>query len=219
MKIRRSNYYMEIAVFQDNSGKTQSFLEPGIIKVYSKDMGEWIVTKEIIFTIDNIVGLKAVRESIIKMAEELGECKVVVGSEIKGIVYNVLDGMGFNTWELEGQLSELLEYVFEKEEEEAKESALESKTSTSPQIKQLKDGTYFLDLKSIQENDVNITSKGILVPFLNTTAFYQLEIICKHIPHWFEPEFKKLNLKMLSQSIKQNEIKVTVYPMICEEED
>jgi len=208
---------MEIAVFQDNSGKTQSFLEPGIIKVYSNDMGEWIVNKEIIFRIDNIAGLKSVREIIINMAEELGECKVVVGSEIRGLVYNVLDGMGFNTWELEGQPSEILEYVLRKEEEEAKESALESKTSKSPQIKQLKDGTYFLDLKRIQENDVNITSKGILLPFLNTTVFYQLEIICKHIPHWFESEFKKLNLKMQSQSISQNEIKVTVYPMICEE--
>ena len=45
---------MEIAVFQDNSGKTQSFLKSGIIKVYSRNMGEWIVTKEIIFRIDNI---------------------------------------------------------------------------------------------------------------------------------------------------------------------
>lgn len=209
---------MEIAVFQDNSGKTQSFFEPGIIKVYSKDMGEWIVIKEIIFKIDNIAGLKAVRASIIKLAEQLGECKVVVASEIRGLVYNVLDGMGFNTWELEGHPSELLEYVLKKEEEEAKDSALESKSSETPQIKQFKDGTYFIDLKRIQENDVNITSKGILLPFLNTTVFYQLEIICKHIPHWFESEFRRRNLKMQSQNIKQNEIKVTVYPMICEEE-
>lgn len=209
---------MEIAVFQDNSGKTQSFLKSGIIKVYSRNMGEWIVTKEIIFRIDNIAGLKSVRERIISMAEDLGECKVVVGSEIKGLVYNVLDGMGFNTWELEGKSNELLDYVLEKEEEEAKAIALESTTSKSPQIKQLKDGTYFLDLKRIQENDVNITSKGILLPFLNSATFYQLEVICKHIPHWFESEFKRLNLKMQSQSISQNEIKVTVYPKICEEE-
>jgi Fe-only nitrogenase accessory protein AnfO len=209
---------MEIAVFQDISGKTQSFLEPGIIKVYSRCMGEWKVTKEIIFRIDNIAGLKSVRENIINMAETLGECKVLVGREIKGLTYNVLDGLGFNTWELKGEPNEFLEFVFEKEEEEAKANALESTVDKSPQIKQLKDGTYFLDLKRIQENDVNITSKGILLPFLNTTIFYQLEIICKHIPHWFEVEFKRLNLKMENQSISQNEIKVTVYPKLCEEE-
>lgn len=210
---------MEIAVFQDISGKTQSFLKPGIIKVYSRNLGKWEVTKEIIFRIDNIGGLKAIRENIINMTEFLGECKVFVGLDIKGMVYNVLDGMGFNTWELEGEPLGFLEFVFEKEEEEEKANALEGKAYKSPQIILLKDGTYFLDLKKIQENDVNITSKGIMIPFLNTTNFYQLEIICKHIPHWFEVEFKRLNLKMKNEIIGQNEIKVIVYPMICEEEE
>jgi len=209
---------MEIAVFQDISGKTQSFLEPGIIKVYSRQLGKWTVTKEMIFRIDNIGGLKAIRENIINMADTLGDCKVFVGRDIKGMAYNVLDGMGFNTWELEGAPLEFLDFVYEKEEEEAKADDLEATVSNSPQIIQLKDGTYFLDLKKIQENDVNITSKGILIPFLNSTLFYQLEIICKHIPHWFEVEFKKLNLKMESESISQNEIKVIIYPKICEEE-
>lgn len=209
---------MEIAVFQDISGKTQSFLEPGIIKVYSRHLGKWTVTKEMIFRIDNIGGLKAIRENIINMADTLGDCKVFVGRDIKGMAYNVLDGMGFNTWELEGAPLEFLDFVYEKEEEEAKADDLEATVSNSPQIIQLKDGTYFLDLKKIQENDVNITSKGILIPFLNSTLFYQLEIICKHIPHWFEVEFKKLNLKMESESISQNEIKVIIYPKICEEE-
>lgn len=210
---------MEIAVFQDISGKTQSFLKPGIIKVYSRNLGKWEVTKEIIFRIDNIGGLKAIRENIINMTESLGECKVFVGLDIKGMVYNVLDGMGFNTWELEGESLVFLEFVYEKEEEEEKANALEGKVYKSPQIILLKDGTYFLDLKKIQENDVNITSKGIMIPFLNTTNFYQLEIICKHIPHWFEVEFKRLNLKMKNEIIGQNEIKVIVYPMICEEEE
>jgi Fe-only nitrogenase accessory protein AnfO len=210
---------MEIAVFQDISGKTQSFLEPGIIKVYSRHLGKWTVTKEILFRIDIIGGLKAIRDIIINMTEELGDCKVFVGRDIKGMVYNVLDGMGFNTWELEGEPLEFLEFVYEKEEEEAKANDLESKDYKEPQIMLLKDGTYFLDLKKIQENDVNITSKGILLPFLNATVFYQLEIICKHVPHWFEVEFKRLNLKMKDKIIGQNEIKVVVYPMICEEEE
>ena len=51
---------MEIAVFQDISGKTQSFFEPGIIKVYSGNMEKWEVSKEIIFRIDNIDSLKAI---------------------------------------------------------------------------------------------------------------------------------------------------------------
>jgi len=206
---------MEIAVFQDINGETQSFLEPGIIKVYSRHMGEWKVTKEIIFRIDNIASLKAIRESIRNMAETLGDCKIFVGREIKGMAYTVLDGMGFNTWELTGNPKEFLDFVFEKEEEEAKSMELSKARDQLPLIQKNKDGNYFLDLKKIQEHNINQTSKGILLPFLNTTIFYQLEIICGHIPPWFEVEFKRLNLYSESQAIKQNQIKVTVYPKGC----
>ncbi|HEY8889469.1 MAG TPA: Fe-only nitrogenase accessory protein AnfO [Clostridium sp.] len=208
---------MEIAVFQDISGKTQSFLEPGIIKVYSGQMGEWKIIKEIIFRIDNIVGLKAIRESIKNMAEALGDCKIFVGREIKGIPYHVLDGMEFNTWEIEGTPKEFLEFVFKKEEEEAKSNTSAKTQNKLPQIEQFEDGNYFVNLKSIQENSVNITSKGILIPFLRITTFYQLKIICDHIPHWFVDEFDKLNLEMESEVINKNEFRVTVYPKGCKE--
>jgi len=208
---------MEIAVFQDMSGKTQSITEPGIIKVYSGGNGEWKITKEIIFRIDNIADLKAIRGSIINMAESLGDCKVFVGREIKGMTYNILDGMGFNTWELEGTPKDLLEFVFDREEQEAKAMELEKLEGDISIIKKIKDGYYSVNLKKIQKNKENLTSKGILIPFLSTTIFYELEIICGHIPPWFHAEFEKLNLKMESTPISQSEIKVTVYPKVCKE--
>lgn len=207
---------MEIAVFQDSSGKTQSFFQSGIIKVYSREMGEWNITKEIIFRIDDIASLKAVREDIRNMAEALGDCKIFVAREIKGIPYNVLDGMGFNTWELEGDPKEFLEFVLEKEEAEAESMAAAKASDKLSLIQEVENGNYFLDLKKIQENNFNLTSKGILLPFLNATNFYQLEITCGHIPPWFEAEFKRLNLKAKSEVISQNEIRVTVYPKVCD---
>jgi len=208
---------MEIAVFQDMSGKTQSITEPGIIKVYSRGNGEWKITKEIIFRIDNVAGLKAIRGNIINMAESLEDCKVFVGREIKGMTYNILDGMGFNTWELEGIPKELLEFVFEREEQEAKTMEMEKLEGDIPIIKMVKDGYYSVNLKKIQKNKENLTSKGILIPFLRNTIFYQLEIICGHIPPWLHAEFEKLNLKMVSTPISQSEIKVTVYPKVCKD--
>jgi len=206
---------MEIAVFQDISGKTQSFFEPGIIKVYSRNMEKWEISKEIIFRIDNITSLSAVRERIRNMAEALEDCKVFVGREVKGLPYNVLDGMGFNTWELEGTPKEFLDFVFEKEQEEAEEAAKAKTADQLSLIEEIKDGNYFLDLKKVQESNVNLTSKGILLPFLNATTFYELKIICGHVPPWFQATFKKLNLESESQSISQNEIIVRVYPKAC----
>ena len=209
---------MEIAVFQDNNGKTQSFVEPGIIKVYSKNIGEWKITKEIIYRVDNIASLKEIRESIKNMAQSLGECKVFVGREIKGLPYNVLDSMGFNTWELEGTAKEILNFVLEKEEEEAKFMEKSKSKDKLPLIEKSKDGYYFLNLKKIQEHNINLTSKGILLPFFNSTVFYQLEIICGHIPPWFEAEFKRLNFKTESEVISKNEVKVTVCPKDCNDQ-
>ncbi|MCB2293866.1 Fe-only nitrogenase accessory protein AnfO [Clostridium algoriphilum] len=208
---------MEIAVFQDNSGRTQSFVEPGIVKVYSRHMGEWKITKEIIYRIDNIASLKEIRQSIRNMAETLGDCKVFVGREIKGLPYTVLDSMGFNTWELEGTTKDLLEFVFEKEEEETKSMEMSKSKDKLPLIQKSRDGYYFLNLKKIQEHNINLTSKGILLPFFDTTVFYQLEIICGHIPPWFEAEFNRLNLITKSESISKDEIKITVYPKGCGE--
>jgi len=206
---------MEIALFQDINGKTQSINEPGIIKVYSRSLGTWKIVKEIIFRIDNIAGVKAIRESIINMAEDLGDCKVFVGSEIKGMTYNILDGMGFNTWELEGTAKELLDFVFEKEIEESNLIVLSKLENSKPVIQKVKDGYYYINLKKIQKNNESLTSKGILVPFLTTTTFYQLEIICGHVPPWLNAEFEKLNLKMESTPISQSEIKLIVYPKVC----
>lgn len=206
---------MEIAVFQGINGKTQSFLEPGIVKVYSGRMEEWKVTKEIIFRIDNITSLKMVREKIKNMVEALGDCKIFVGSEVKGIPYNVLDGMGFNTWELEGNAKDFLKFVFDKEEEEAKSVIKANKENKVSLIQKVKDGNYFLNLKKIQENDVNLTSKTILLPFLKSTTFYELQILCNHVPPWFEAEFERLNLKTQRQVLGQNEIRVTVFPKAC----
>lgn len=206
---------MEIAVFQGINGKTQSFLEPGIVKVYSGRMEEWKVTKEIIFRIDNITSLKMVREKIKNMVEALGDCKIFVGSEVKGIPYNVLDGMGFNTWELEGNAKEFLKFVFDKEEEEAKSVINANKENQVSLIQKVKDGNYFLNLKKIQENDANLTSKTILLPFLKSTTFYELQILCNHVPPWFEAEFERLNLKTQRQVLGQNVIRVTVFPKAC----
>lgn len=171
--------------------------------------------KEIIFRIDNIAGLKAIRENIVNMAEALGDCKIFVGREIKGMTYNILDGMGFNTWELEGTTKELLEFVCIKEKEEAKAMELEKLVNAKPIIQKVKDGYYYINLKKIQKNNESLTSKSILIPFLTTTIFYQLEIICGHVPPWLHAEFEKLNLKMGSTIISQSEIKVTVYPKVC----
>lgn len=204
---------MEIAVFLNSNGETISFNETGVVKVYLKDKEEWKVIKEIVFGIDNLTTSKEIREKLTAMAQALGECKVFVATEIKGLPFTVLDGMGFNIWKVKGTPEKFLEHVLESEEEE-KLNKLKGQVIPTP-VQQGDKGNYYIDLKAIMESNEKVTSKQMLLPFLNNESFNELEIVCGHIPPWFEGEFKKLNLKSHIEKINEGEFNVKVHPEDC----
>ncbi|MHC1682782.1 MAG: Fe-only nitrogenase accessory protein AnfO [Clostridiaceae bacterium] len=202
---------MEIAVLINTNGESISFNESGVIKVYSNADKDWRVIKELPFEVDNVQSPKELRDLIKKSAESLDTCKVFVAKEVKGLPYTIFDGLGFNIWQLEGLPKELLDYIYEKEEEE-KAKKLKPVEIPVPIING-KEGHYFIDLKTELHNNEALTSKKVLLPFLNNTSFEELEIICGHIPPWFNGEFKRLNLKSESEQLRGNTFKVIVYPI------
>ncbi|KZL91364.1 Fe-only nitrogenase accessory AnfO family protein [Clostridium magnum] len=80
-------------------------------------------------------------------------------------------------------------------------------------IKNGDDGSYYIDLRIITENNEKITSKQVLLPFFHNTVFKELEITCDHIPPWFGMELKQLNLQFYSEPIEETGFKVKVYPI------
>lgn len=202
---------MEIAVLININGESISFNENGVIRVYSNETKEWKVTNELTFEVEDITNTKELRDIIRSKATELGGCKLFVAKEVKGIPYAILDGMGFTIWELDGITEEFLDYIYEKEEEE-KANKLKPKTIPVPIING-KEGHYFFDMKTELQNNPELTTKQVLMPFLSKTSFNELEIICGHIPPWFNKEFSSLNLRFESEQIRGNTFKVKVYPM------
>lgn len=206
---------MKIAVFLDNNNKTISFDEAGMVKIYSKEKEEWNVIKEIPFSIINLSSTKEIRESVINMIKDLGECKVFAATEVRGISFTILDGMGFNSYEVEGKPDDFLEHIFQSElEEKSNEFNEHNESDTKPipmPLEGEEKGKYHIDLKIILQNNKKVTSKQILLPFLNNTNFNELEIICGHVPPWFDKEFKKLNLKSDVESIREDHFVVKVY--------
>lgn len=200
---------MEIAVFLGENDETISFNEAGIVKVYLKDKEKWKVVKEIPFGINNLTSLKAIRENIKNMTEDIGECKVFVAAGLKGISLTILESMGLKVWKVQGNPVNFLEYIFENEEQE-KYNKYNSDTIPTP-IKSRVEGKYYINLKMILESNEKVTSKQILLPFFNNISFNELEIICGHIPPWFDKELKNLNLKFSTESISKDKFKVRIY--------
>jgi Fe-only nitrogenase accessory protein AnfO len=56
-------------------------------------------------------------------------------------------------------------------------------------------GCFRIDLISALSGDAKLNSRQILLPILEGTAFDKLEILCDHLPKWFAPKLRELNLK------------------------
>ncbi|GEM_PF-543250 len=200
---------MKIAAFIGEDGKTISLNQSGTTKVYLKEKEEWKIINEIAFESNDLMSSDIIRDNVKIMASAIGDCKVFVARGVKGIPYTVLDGMGFNIWKVEGIPEDFLDLVVKGEEEE-KLNKEKPEIIPTP-IKSGKEGNYFIDMKTEMQNNSNLTTKQILLPFIHKTTFNELEIICRHVPHWFEGEFNKLNLKSEIENINEGTVKVKVY--------
>ncbi len=204
---------MKIAVFLGKDNNTASIYDVGIINIYDNEKGYWHILKTIDFKLSNLDKLNMIRENIISIANSLKGCKVFIGKEVTGLLFNVLENAGFNIWELEGKPDQFLDYVYYKEKEEMER---EEKNEVIPfPVKKNESGSYFINLKKAQENNIGISSKQILLPFFKSTAFYELEIQCNHVPGWFEKGLDCFNLEKEVMKINEKEIKILLRKKAC----
>ncbi|WP_026881927.1 Fe-only nitrogenase accessory protein AnfO [Clostridium akagii] len=208
-----------IAVFLGINGATTSLNESGVVKVYSKENENWKVIKEILLKMDESMSIVSIRENIQSTIEALGDCRIFIGNKVTGIPYTILEKIGYNIWEIEGKPEEFLDYVLENEyKQDELEFADDVKLQAVPcPVSNGKDGYFSIDLKKIQEGNINYSSKQVLLPFLNNTPFYELEIICSHEPKWLDMELKRKNLKADVESNVKNKVKITVSHKVCGE--
>jgi len=149
--------------------KQFSLNQSGTTKVYLKEKEEWKIINEIAFESNDLMSSDIIRDNVKIMASAIGDCKVFVARGVKGIPYTVLDGMGFNIWKVEGIPEDFLDLVVKGEEEE-KLNKEKPEIIPTP-IKSGKEGNYFIDMKTEMQNNSNLTTKQILLPFIHKTTF------------------------------------------------
>lgn len=208
----------KIAVLLNNAEETETMYASSVIKVYSKEKSHWEVINQFPFTLKNLTTVKSIRERIVDLMEKLDECKIIVAKELNGIPQTVLDMSGFTILEVEGNPEDFLDEVLETLEKyqiSLLDSDKECNISPAPINNE---GGYYINLKEIQNNNQGISSKQALRPFLHNTTFYELTVVCSHIPNWLEGELKKLNMALNTTIVTQNEYKITIFNKICNED-
>ncbi|HEX9061081.1 MAG TPA: Fe-only nitrogenase accessory protein AnfO [Clostridia bacterium] len=183
-----------IATLLNQEGFTSSINEEGAIKVYSKNLctEPWEVSNEFPFSIAGVSSIQALRSKLSDMVQKIGDTKIFVASEVAGQLYNVLEANGFNVYEVDGRPEQFLDSIITMEEESKSEAVKNTQTIKIPEPKMTDiEGEYFIDLGAALNMDPSITSKRILLPFLTKKDYKKLEILCDHIPRWFDEEFEK----------------------------
>jgi len=217
---------MKIAVYIDGHDQAVSLYEPGRFCIYQGSGSDWIRTQEIAFAVGDCTSLPAIKAALASAVARFDGCEVVLSGGVKGFLYAFLqEEFGFRIWRSDGSLLEQLAGVEQRERERAERqrkapmscaaagcasggcgggtarraaaapvgSALEGVAITP---EDLGSGHFRIDLVAALGGDARLNSRQILLPILEGTPFDRLEILCDHLPRWFEPKARDLNLKV-----------------------
>ena len=154
------------------------------VTVFEKIGGGW---KEIYINYVNLPSgssVSAARDALGILLDGLGDCRIAVGAGLTGVLYRALDSRGFSIFDTDDISPDTLDGILA--DLNAVEAADAADTVPARPVETETPGTYALNLVRLQEAHPEITSKQALREFLETTPFYELRLICAHIPPWLE---------------------------------
>ena len=203
----------KIAVLWDKDKKLASIPEAAELTVYSFDRGKWQAAESLDVTGLFEGGISSVRNRALELVKKLGNCKVIAGRNITGVLYNVFDSEGFIISELNVFTEEGLEYLYSQIAEQLKGMEREREEAmqipAAPSETEVK-GDYFFDFSLLKNTGTNHSSKSTIIPFLNNADYRHLEIICDHVMPWFEEEMKKRGLNYIVKERDDKKVSILI---------
>jgi hypothetical protein len=138
---------------------------------------------------DAIEEVRVIMRALIK---RIDECRIVVGSSISGLPYQILNRAGFHIFEVDAMSQALLSQIVLDVRTAKKEVSSESVgTSPAPMAEK---GHWYCNLLKLQEAHPEVSSKMALRDLFKRPDFKALELVCGHVPPWFDRDFDGLGL-------------------------
>ncbi len=203
-----------IAVIVNDEQELSPFEKGSFINIYNKNNTQWQLFKEVRYYINTNMSLSDLRENIKSLIMELEDCKIIIGKVMSGLAYNIFDRNGFAIFEAKDITSSVLDDIY-NEVSSLKAEAANSKQITLSPVQTEENGVFYINLIELQTKHPEISSKKALKPFLETTPFYRLEVICSHVPPWFDIILPELNLIYSIEENGDNKYKVSILNNVC----
>lgn len=217
---------MKIAAFINQKGECLPIYAKGKIRIYSDESGKWLQTVDLLFELDNQQTIDVVRDSLIKLLKRLEKegCHDLIARDVRGFPLSIMDGMGFEMWRLDGAPDAYLDLIREERGRQCK--TLEDLVPISeeevisllplPVDGKEQEGRYHINLiRSLAAS--GMTSKQLLLPFIREKRCQTLEVICDHLPKWFDKELASYQMGYQVTRAEDGIIHVMISP-VCEQE-
>lgn len=191
---------MQIAVLVDQKNHVAAFEQGGIVKLYENQHGAWRSIKEYPYQIDGLGEPSALWNRLSELCRWMEPCVILAARRFRGTYRVILERHEISMWEMDGFSSMGAEdFLDDIEEFHANQKDQECCTpagSGEPVVPtEQNPGCYTIDLTDVMQHRTSLNSQQILLPFFRNTSFKSLEIICDHVPKWFERELFNYNLK------------------------
>ncbi len=230
---------MKIATYIDEDGNLCNLYAKGHVRLYDDAAGAWEATRDVPFEVRPDMRLAAVKSALRQLVVQLGDCRVLVSGEVRGLIYSLLqEEMGFHIWKSQGPVLERLDIVagqeadrIARQQQAAITQAAEANANCSlgccgkkggasrsacgptaaPSLERIGNGHYRIDLARVLQSDPNLNSRQVLIPVMEETVFETLEILCDHVPRWFSRALVEMNMRAEFDASAQG-LKVLVSP-------
>lgn len=205
---------MSIAVLVNEKGDLTDIDECARIFIYQKTKEEWLKVRDLDTQIDPS-DAQTLRSSIRSLIDRI-DSKIVLSLKMSGIPYHMFDKYGFHIFESHKFTVSLLDGIIEEINCDQQERKFLTDLPKQP-VSQNDDGNYYLNLIELQKTFPEISSKAALQKFMNDAIFYELQLICNHLPPWMESVMAQKNMKYSIEKINEDSLKVIIRKKGCEE--
>lgn len=205
-----------IAVLLNDNEETCSWQSNGTIELYEKANEKWLKIKSVPYLPPvETYDLNSIKTYYTTLISQLPNCKILVAKKISGFLINFLDFNGIKIYESTGAPSDFLNSIFNSEKRELeKKFFLQSQVIDMFAPHKTDDfGNYKLNLYKLLQSNEKITSKQIIIPFLKKEKIKALEIVCDHIPKWFDKALPEMGFNYQISSNNNGLMTVNVFPL------
>ncbi|MDR2705813.1 MAG: hypothetical protein LBC02_08560 [Planctomycetaceae bacterium] len=206
---------MKIAILLDQHGIASRFSEGGTIYVFEKRDEMWISERKFDFLSRNYTSMLELRSYMSSVVQWFDDCNVFAARLSTGYYRVLLEGYGIGLWAVEGIpqhfITKIESFYRNSPQNDIKNVTVDERQQLIIPIPH-KTGFYRVDLREVMAHKTTLNSKELLLPFFKETPFRQLEIICNHVPCWFQSELSLLGLWANIESSDNEQIKIVIVP-------